>query len=211
MGYLGLDQTEVKEDNIFQRMFWPSDHAGETDALGKQGFWVCFGIAIISLVTLLVQGHWLIAPLPLLFYGLGGIGVREHSQPAAVLVAIVYLLEQLLGIVFLGRPPGLIAIAATVLLLANIRGTWIAARWAASGDPDAMPERQSTTFTDKLADQMPAAVWPRARIAFFGIAGVYVLLTLLSAAFLTVGTAGKTHAAQQDQPRSTVVEVSPSR
>jgi hypothetical protein len=31
MGYLGLDQSPVKDDNMFQRMFWPSDHAGETD------------------------------------------------------------------------------------------------------------------------------------------------------------------------------------
>lgn len=92
MGYLGLDQTEIKDDNLFQRMFWPSDHAGEADTLGQQGFWVCVAIATVTFVPLLLQGHWIAGFLIAIFYFLGGIGVREHSQPAAILVAVTYVL-----------------------------------------------------------------------------------------------------------------------
>ena len=93
MGYLGLDQTVVRDDNMFQRMFWPSDHAGEADTLGKQGFWVCLAIAILSFVVITAQGHWLLGPFTALFFLLGGAGVREHDQPAAVLVAVAYVMN----------------------------------------------------------------------------------------------------------------------
>src|SRR5580693_9464481 len=98
MGYLGLDQTEIKHDNLFQRMFWPSDHAGEADTLGQQGFWVCTAIATLSLLTLAFQGHPILGVFAGAFYFLGGIGVREHSQPAAILVAVAYLMEIVVGL-----------------------------------------------------------------------------------------------------------------
>ena len=93
MGYLGLDQTPVKEENLLQRLFWPSDHAGETDYLGKQGFWVCWAVATVSLVLMLVQGHWILAAFNFIVFGLGGMGVREHDQPAAVFVAAAFWLN----------------------------------------------------------------------------------------------------------------------
>jgi hypothetical protein len=147
MGYLGLDETPVKDDNLFQRLFWPSDHAGETDALGKQGFWVCWIVALISLIVLTLQGHLFIGLLQFAFFALGGVGVREHSVSAATLVAVGFWANQILGM-FQGQFPGILVIAGGVLLIANIRGTYIAERWAKRGDPDAFPERMNTTFLE---------------------------------------------------------------
>ena len=177
MGYLGLSEPIEKQDNIFQRLFWPGDHAGEVDSLGQQGFWVCLVVAIPSAIVLAFQGHWIIGLLTFVFFGLGGIGVREHSTPAAVLVAVAYLLN-LAASLLAGLPPGFLSLAAAVLLIANIRGRWIAARWAKRGDPDAFPERMRETLKDRIVDQMPARVWPKAKAPFFCIAGVYMLLVV---------------------------------
>ena len=186
MGYLELDQTEIKEDNLFQRMFWPSDHAGEADTLDKQGFWVCLGIAVLSCVELFVQGHAILAILTLLFYWLGGMGVREHSQPAAILVALAYLLG-MVAAAFGGVPPGALGVIASLLLLANVRGTWIAAKLVAEDGAEAMPDRRSETFGDRLVDQMPATIWPTMRIPFFTIEGLYLLLTVFGVVMITMG------------------------
>ena len=210
MGYLGLDQTEIKDDNMFQRMFWPSDHAGETDQLGKQGLWVCFAVAVLSALVLTAQSHWVLALLTLLFFALGGVGVREHSTAAATLVAVTYLLN-LVANLFLALPPGILQMGATVLLLANIRGTWIAAKWARSGDPDAMPERRKETFSDRVVDQIPAKVWPITRIPFFVLGGLYVLLTLFGAFNLATHHIAPTTEQRRDTPPGATLQVSPPR
>lgn len=178
MGYLGLSDPVEKQDNLFQRVFWPSDDASSVDMLGQQGFWICAGIAVISFLLLLVQGHWVIGILTFAFLVLGGIGVREHSTAAAILVAGAYLLNLVAG-AFIGVPPGILAIALAMLLLANIRGTWIAARWMKRGDPEEFPRRMSETWSDRLVDQMPARVWPKAKILFYCLALVYIGLAVL--------------------------------
>jgi hypothetical protein len=192
MGYLGLDATEqVKPDNMFQRMFWPSDHAGESDDLGKQGFWVCIAVAMLSAIVLLSQGHWFLALFVTAVYLFGGIGIREHSQVAAIFVAATYWLDQLASLAS-GRFPGFLGIAAGVLLIANIRGTWIAAKWARIGGPDAMPERQSGTVRAWVVDQMPAKVWPVMQYPFYVIAGLYSLLVIAGVVLVfSVGPAQK--------------------
>ena len=210
MGYLGLDETTVKDDNLFQRLFWPSDHAGETDMLGQQGFWVCWGVGVVSMLVLLAQGHWILALLTLLVYGLGGVGIREHSQPAAMLIACIYWLNQLAALMG-GRVPGVIGRGGGVLLIANIRGTHIAAKWAAKGDAEAFPERASASWSDRFVDQMPVVVWPRAKVPFFTLAGLYLTLSVLGLMMLMMGVgARRTAPAAQVTPGQTI-EVSPAR
>jgi hypothetical protein len=206
MGYLGLSEPLEKEDNLLQRLFWPGDHAGEADTLGQQGFWICAVVAIGSFVVLAVPGHWILALLTLAFFGLGGIGVREHSTVAAVLVAVAYVLNQTAN-VMAGKFPGFLAIVAGVLLIANIRGSWVAARWAKRGDPEAFPERMRETWRDRLVDQMPALLWPRARIAFFCVAGIYMLVLLLGTVMLS-RRVSEPAASQQTQY---LLDVKPSR
>jgi len=177
MGYLGLSEPIEKEDNLFTRLFWPSDHAGEADSLGQQGFWICMAVAVVSGFVLFLQGHTLIALLTFAFFGLGGMGIREHSVPAAALVAVAYVLD-LIAAFLSGRSPGFFGLVATVLLIANIRGTWIASKWAKLADPDSFPERLAATWRDRLVDQLPAQIWPGSRIAFFCIAALYLFLSV---------------------------------
>jgi hypothetical protein len=183
MGYLGLDETPVKDDNIFQRLFWPSDNPSDTDALGVQGFWICIIVAVLSTIALILSGNWLLACIVFAFFALGGIGVREHSVPAAVLMAVAYLGGQI-GNLLLGLPPGALGVIATLMLFTNIRATRIASRWARLGDQSAMPERRSETFLDRFVDQMPAKIWPSMRIPFFCIAGIYLIILTLGTAIL---------------------------
>lgn len=87
MSTLGLDGTPHKEDNLFKRLFWPSDSPYEVDMLGQQGMWVCLIVGALSSGGMAMGGHPLLAILNLLFYWVGGIGVREHAIAAAILVA----------------------------------------------------------------------------------------------------------------------------
>lgn len=210
MGYLGLDETPIKDDNLFQRLFWPSDHAGETDQLGQQGFWVCWAVGSVSFLLMLARGHWLLALLTLLVFGLGGTGIREHSQPAAMLIACIYWLNQLAGVVS-GQFPGFLGLVGGVLLIANIRGTYIAAKWAARGDQEVFPERARATLADRFVDQMPLKVWPKAKVPFFALAGLYLALTVLGIVALAVAAGGRHPVPVANDPGGVTVEVAPSR
>jgi hypothetical protein len=210
MGFLGLDGTEVKDDNLFQRMFWPSDHAGEADTLGKQGFWVCWIVGFVSMLMLSFQGQPIAGLFTLAFFCLGGIGVREHSQPAAILVAAAYLLN-IVASLFVGVPPGALTIIICLLLVANIRGTYVAAKWQHAGGDDAMPTRFNESFTDKLVDQMPRSVWPKTKILFFVGAGLYLLLSVLGAVMIAMHVPQRLKARQQQAAPSSTIEVAPPR
>lgn len=178
MSTLGLDGRPEREDNIIQRIFWPSNHAGEADALGQQGYWVCLLVGLITAVISIFTGHPLIALLIFAFYWLGGMGVREHSVPAAIIVAAGYIATLIFAIAT-HHLPGLLDLAITVILLANVRGTYVASSWSAKGDSEAFPDRLNVTFFDWLVDQLPAKLWGRAKYAFFSVSVVYgVLLTL---------------------------------
>jgi hypothetical protein len=180
MSMLGLDSEPTKDDNLFQRLFWPSNQPGEMDTLGQQGFWVCLIVGLISGVVSILTGHPVVGLLVAVFYWLGGIGVREHSVVAAVFVAVGYLLS-VLAAVFTLRVPGMLDIICSGLLLANIRGTYIAAKWKKLGDPEAFPDRLDGSFSDWLVDQMPARVWPAGQFVFYVVRALYVLLLLLGA------------------------------
>jgi hypothetical protein len=103
--------------------------------------------------------------------------------------------------------PGVVAIAAAVLLIANIRGTQIAARWAKTGDPELFPERMRETWRDRLVDQMPALVRPKARVIFFCIASIYMLLDVLGTVMLARHP--NHHPGSQQEQRSISIEVKP--
>ena len=124
-------------------------------------------------------------------------------------MAVTYVLNLVVSLTQ-GVPPGALTIIASLLLIANIRGTYIAAKWAAQGGPDAMPERRHETFADNLVDQLPPKVWPIAKIPFFCIAGLYLALTLLGVVMLALHVPQKL-GLKQKQPASQTIEVTPSR
>jgi hypothetical protein len=204
MSILGLNSERTKDDNLFQRLFWPSNHPGEVDVLGKQGFWICLVVGVMSGVTLAIMGHVVIGLETFAFFALGGVGVREHSVFAAVLVAFGYLVNMLIT-TYIQQMPGVMAILVTGLLLANIRGTYIAAAWKKRGNVEDFPERYNTTFFDRLSDQMPARIWPVGRFVFYGVSAVYMGL-------LVVATINLSHRAAQlrAEPTDTELQVTPS-
>ncbi len=184
MQTLGLAGPEQKPDNMAKRLFWPANNPSEVDTLGQQGFWVCVAVGALSLVTLWAGGFWYVGLISAIFFVLGGIGVREHSVLGASVVASAYLLNIIAGLIA-RQFPGFLALVAALLLIANIRGTWIASEWMAKGDPGLFPERANSGIMDKLVDQMPAKVWPRGRFVFYAVSMLYLLiLTIGSAALL---------------------------
>ena len=58
------------------------------------------------------------------------------------------------------------------------RATWIASKWKTDSEEAALPPRLNETWSDKFADQLPAVLWPKARIAYY-VFGACVL-TLVS-------------------------------
>ncbi len=211
MSFLGLHAPPPREENLFKRIFWPADQPYEADSLGQQGMWVCLLVAAISAVVSVYTGHPLIGLLLLLFYGLGGMGVREHSVAAAVIVAVGYLASAGM-VMLLGRPPGVLDIAIAGLLLANIRGTRIAAKWKRraftesdlGSEGEMFPARLNTTFGDKLIDQWPARFWPRGRFVFFAVAAIYGVLFLIG----VVGTL-RMKTTQRPAPEEIQLQVTP--
>ena len=181
MQTLGLAGPEQKPDNIVKRLFWPANNPSEVDTLGQQGFWICLGVGVLSLIALSVAGLWWLGLLSAVFFIFGGFGVREHSVLAASLVASAYVLN-LMSSVVSGQFPGFLALVAALLLIANIRGTWIASQWIDKGDPELFPDRASTGILDTLVDQLPAKVWPKSRSVFYVAAVLYFLVLIAGSA-----------------------------
>ena len=175
---LGLSDERTKDDNLFQRLFWPSNQPGEVDTLGQQGFWVCLVVAVFSGVTMVLVGHPLIGLLSFAFYGLGGVGIRQHSVAAAIFISFAYVANLLINLL-LTQVPGVLTLIIAGLLLANIRGTYIASKWQNSGNLESPSE--SSTFFDWLVDQVPQRVWPSGRFLFFVLGAIYLALILLGA------------------------------
>ncbi len=176
MQTIGLTDKPNKEENIVKRIFWPGDNASDADALGQQGCWICIAAAVLSSVALLVQGHWILAPLFGLVYFLGGYGIREHSVSAAVLIAAIFSINVAAATFFL-HSPSILDTFIALLLVANIRGTWVASKWQRVLPPDELPVRFNETLKDRLIDIWPAKIWPHTSGMFFVFAGLMLLLT----------------------------------
>jgi len=183
MQTLGLADAAEHGDSRLKSLFWPSVQSGaDVDYLGAQGYWICTLIAVVSFIFSLLQGRPLLAIALLLFFYVGGVGVRQRDPLAAGMVFLFYAVDTLTTVIFMvfASPWGMIVfrIFVTALLLSNVRATWIASKWKTDSDEAALPPRLKETWSDKFADQFPAILWPKARIAYY-IFGACVL-TLVS-------------------------------
>ena len=215
MQTLGLAAPEQPTDGMFKRLFWPTiTNQYDVDLVGQQGFWVCVAVAVLSVVTLLIGGHFLIAVLVGGTYFLGGTGVRERSISAAVLIFCCYLLDRLASYqmmyLSLGGGNPLVGLIALMLLFANVRATILSRRWRASETPSEvaeLPERSMGSFSDKMANAMPAAVWPIGKFFFFPFAGLLLALTFVSM-LLAPNTAQRRQADSENQQIEVTVPAS---
>jgi hypothetical protein len=104
----------------------------------------------------------------MLFYYVGGVGIRDRSRFAALAVFIVY---------FLDTVPGLSVLRVVLggALLSNLRATWIAAGREPESEEAILPPRLNETLFDRLADQLPAWLWPKLRIPYYIYASGFLL------------------------------------
>lgn len=179
MQTLGISGSSERTDGRLKSLFWPSIHSGaDVDYLGAQGYWVCTAVAVLSFVFLIANRQPATGVAILLFYYLGGVGVRERSRYAATVVLIMYAADLVLGGI------GVVRVLITVLLISNLRATWIAAGWNPASDEAVLPPRLNETFSDKFADQLPAWLWPRTRILYYIFSSGLLLLTAFGIAML---------------------------
>jgi hypothetical protein len=173
-----LSDSTSKTETRFKNLFWPSiRNEVDVDYLGRQGFWVCFGVAAVTLVFNLFSGFIVSGMFESLFFFLGGVGVRSRSRFAAVVVFSAYLLSALVLQRITGSGFGVLRIVCLALLLANIRSTWLSEMWRENAtEPPPLPLGE--TILDKLSDRLPLYLWPKTKWV------LYVLAVLENAALV---------------------------
>jgi hypothetical protein len=180
MQTLGLADSTPRSENRLKTLLWPSiENATDVDYLGTQGFWLCLLFAVLSFVGGFFVGHEIFGFLIFLLYFLGGVGVRQQSIIAAVLVFLFALVDTL------ASGPAILRIVTIAILLANLRGTWLASKWEPGSMEAEPPPRLAETFGDKLSDQLPTWLWPKIRY-FFYVYGFIILVLTTAGVLITV-------------------------
>lgn len=188
MQTLGLAESPRSESRL-KNLFWPSIQNGaDVDYLGTQGYWVCAFVAAATFVLAVMTGQYILAPVLLLFFYFGGVGVRERDVFAGSIVFAFYGLDTLISVTFLlfATPWGIIVfrIFVCALLLSNLRATWIASMWSPASENAVLPPRLGDTFADKFADLWPAWIWPKVRWVYYIFSVVVTLVFALGIAFI---------------------------
>jgi hypothetical protein len=174
MQTLGLSDSTTRTEGRLKSLFWPSIQTGDdVDYLGTQGFWVCIIVAVLSLVVSTFAGHEIIGAVVLLFFFLGGVGVREHSPYAASVVLLLYVVDTV------AAGPNALRLGIAAVLFSNLRATWIASRWNPASTEAAAPPRLRETWSDRFADTMPMWLWPKARYFFYVFSIAFLMLEAL--------------------------------
>src|SRR2546423_14099018 len=94
METLGLADSTPRSESRLKSLFWPSIQTGsDVDYLGAQGYWVCTVTAVLSFIFSALTGSVILGLFILLFYYLGGVGVRERSRYAATVVLILFVAD----------------------------------------------------------------------------------------------------------------------
>jgi len=189
MQSLNLSGEAKKSDGRLKSLLWPTvENAWDVDYLGQQGFWICLIIAIISIVTIAITVSDLHNPtartvtlafgaLVCFVYLVGGVGVRQASWPAALLVFILYVLDHLVA-----GTIGVLTIIIGAVLLSNVRATLLASKWKPATEDEDRPMRFNETLRDKLVDQLPPRAWPILKYPFYSLAAIVLLLMIASSA-----------------------------
>jgi len=174
METLGLADSTPRSESRIKSLFWPSIQTGsDVDYLGAQGYWVCTVAALLSFIFSTVTGHAVLGVLVLLFFYIGGVGVRERSRYAATVVLILFVADLFVS------GPSVIRVLVGALLLSNFRATWIASHWKPDAEEASLPPRLGETWSDKFVDQLPQWLWPKIRIPYYIFSACLLLLTAI--------------------------------
>jgi hypothetical protein len=181
MQTLGLSDSTPRSEGILKSLLWPSIQSGaDVDYLGIQGYWVCTLIAVTTFLFALTAGHPILGVLFTAFFYLGGVGVRERSLFAAVVVLAYYLLDSMVAVAFLLGTPATFVIRAlfTALLLSNLRAAWLISHWKADAEEAALPPRPPGNWKDTFAGSWPAWLWPKVRVVYYVFAACVLVIAL---------------------------------
>ena len=181
METLGLTDSTPRSEGRLKSLFWPSIQTGnDVDYLGAQGYWVCTVAAVISFIFSTVTGHAVLGVLVLLFFYLGGVGVRERSRYAATVVLILFVADMITS------GPSVLRVLVGALLLSNFRATWIASRWKPGAEEASLPPRLGETWGDKFVDKLPQWLWSKIRIPYYAFSACLLLLTAIGLAMMVL-------------------------
>ncbi len=171
MQTLELSDSAPRTEGRLKSLFWPAiQSADDVEYLGTQGFWICSFVAVLSFALSFLTGHQIIGAVVLLFFYLGGVGVREHSPFAAAAVFVLYAMDGL------ASGPSVMRIAIAAVLFSNLRATWIAAGWKPDATGAVSPPRLHETWSDKFSDSAPAWLWPKLRAVYYVFSVAFIAL-----------------------------------
>ena len=190
MQTLGLSDTTPRSESRLRALFWPTiRNSADLDYITLQGFWIC---AIVGILNLLGTAVSLLSPVSAgmaaaaafesLFYLFAGMGVRQRDKLAALSAFVAYFLATFVMQKYYGTGFSVPRIILTALLLANIRGIWLAARWRADSEEAFEVAALDQTLSDKLANRLPSFLWPKVRYLFYVMAVVVIAFLLLALA-----------------------------
>ena len=185
MQTLGLTGESKRSDCRLKSIFWPTvENAWDVNYLGEQGFWICVLVGVLQLaiaaLSLSFSGNliaFFTGAMACLVFLMGGMGVREANWPAAAMVFSVYF-TGMLGSLASGRLPGVLTVIVAAVLLSNVRAAFLASEWRPAAEGEDRPTRFNETLSDKIADQLPAKLWPVVQVPFFALATVLLVLEL---------------------------------
>jgi hypothetical protein len=146
-----------------RQMVWVD---GRPELAGVFGFWLCVAVAAWSLITWSGQRDFGTAAWSCLFYIVGGVGVRQRSIAAAVILLMWHLLGQI-GDLLLGLGIGIVPSFITMLLVLNLRNTWVA--WRATRRTGDAP----------VDNRVAMLLWKAARYPFLIVGTFLVVVSLL--------------------------------
>jgi hypothetical protein len=176
MQTLGLSDSTPRTESRWRALFWPTiRNDADYEYVTVQGFWVCTVVSALSLVTSALGGSLLLGTFEGGFFFLAGVGVRQRSKAAAVTAFLAYLLSALVMQRYTGSGFGIVRVIFLALLLANIRGNWLSAKWPADPSP---PIRLNQTIGDKISDQLPMFLWSKVKIVFYVFAAIEIMMLL---------------------------------
>jgi hypothetical protein len=171
MQTLGVSNSTPPSENRLKNLFWPTiTTATDVDTLGTQGYWICAIVAVLVLASSILAGRPIAGALLCILYFVGGTGVREHSRFAAALVFFMFFIETVFAF-------GIWKLLLCLVLLSNLRATFIASSLKSSAPESEMPMRFDDTWADKFADKLPALIWPKVRIVYYIFSIGYLILT----------------------------------
>lgn len=188
MQTLGLDGAPPPPP-WYRLWVWP-DVADPESALGaaRNGAIVSLGIGVLTTFTgVALYGPWAIVDAS--FYLVAAIGIRQLSFPASAMTLALYFSSQIVQLRF-GRFPGILGLAAILILIGATRAAWRALRLdtvqraaVANGSP-------AEPWTEKILARTGSPGWRRVRILFNVILLAWFALLFTGIATLLIKPVG---------------------